>query len=70
MSAPFSLIVTDTSPLITLVLAEALDVLLHPGLPVTPRHANDGADSCIGGDCCPRRSTSQRTSTKRSKNML
>jgi hypothetical protein len=34
MSKPFSLIVTDTSPLFTLVLADALDVLLRPGLPV------------------------------------
>jgi hypothetical protein len=35
MSGPFSLIVTDTSPLFTLVLADALDVLLRPGLVVT-----------------------------------
>jgi hypothetical protein len=35
MSEPFSLIVTDTSPLFTLVLADALDVLLRPGLAVT-----------------------------------
>lgn len=34
MSRPFSLIVTDTSPLFTLVLAGSLDVLLRPGLPV------------------------------------
>lgn len=34
MSQAFSLIVTDTSPLFTLVLAGALDVLLWPGLPV------------------------------------
>lgn len=34
MSQPFSLIVTDTSPLFTLVLAGALDVLLRPALPV------------------------------------
>lgn len=34
MSQPFTLIVTDTSPLITLVLAEALDVLLRPRLAV------------------------------------
>lgn len=34
MSQPFSLIVTDTSPLFTLVLAGSLDVLLRPGLPV------------------------------------
>lgn len=34
MSGPFRLIVTDTSPLLTLVLADALDVLLRPGLPV------------------------------------
>ncbi|MSO76464.1 MAG: hypothetical protein EXQ87_06075 [Alphaproteobacteria bacterium] len=35
MSKPFSLIVTDTSPLITLVLAGSLDVLLRPGLAVS-----------------------------------
>ena len=35
MSHPFSLIVTDTSPLFTLVLADALDALLRPGLSVT-----------------------------------
>ena len=35
MSAPFGLIVTDTSPLFTLVLAGALDALLRPGLPVS-----------------------------------
>ncbi len=35
MSAPFSLIVTDTSPLFTLVLADALDMLLRPGIAVT-----------------------------------
>ena len=34
MSKPYSLIVTDTSPLFTLVLADSLDVLLRPGLPV------------------------------------
>ena len=34
MGQPFSLIVTDTSPLFTLVLADALDVLLLRGLPV------------------------------------
>ena len=34
MSQLFSLIVTDTSPLFTLVLAGALDVLLRPALPV------------------------------------
>jgi hypothetical protein len=34
VTKPFSLIVTDTSPLITLALAEALDALLRPGLPV------------------------------------
>jgi hypothetical protein len=32
---PFRLIVTDTSPLITLVLAGALDVLLRPGLAIS-----------------------------------
>ncbi len=35
MSKTFSLIVTDTSPLFTLVLAGALDTLLRPGLPVS-----------------------------------
>ena len=35
MSPPFSLIVTDTSPLLTLALADALDVLLRAGLPVS-----------------------------------
>lgn len=35
MSEPFRLIVTDTSPLITLVLADALDILLRPGLDVS-----------------------------------
>lgn len=35
MSGPFSLVVTDTSPLLTLVLADALDVLLRPDLPVS-----------------------------------
>ena len=35
MSQPFSLIVTDTSPLFNLVLADALDTLLRPGLAVS-----------------------------------
>jgi hypothetical protein len=35
VSGPFGLIVTDTSPLLTLVLADALDALLRPGLPVS-----------------------------------
>jgi hypothetical protein len=35
MSHPFNLIVTDTSPLFTLVLADALDILLRPGLAVS-----------------------------------
>ncbi|KQT85675.1 hypothetical protein [Methylobacterium sp. Leaf466] len=34
MTAPLRLIVTDTSPLLTLVLADSLDVLLRPGLPI------------------------------------
>jgi len=34
VNSPFALIVTDTSPLFTLVLAGALDVLLRPRLPV------------------------------------
>lgn len=34
MSEAFSLIVTDTSPLFTLVLADCLDALLRPGLPI------------------------------------
>jgi hypothetical protein len=35
VSDPFSLIVTDTSPLITLALANSLDALARPGLPVS-----------------------------------
>jgi hypothetical protein len=35
VSHSFSLIVTDTSPLFTLVLAEALDTLLRPGVAVS-----------------------------------
>ncbi len=35
MNPGFSLIVTDTSPLITLALAGSLDALLRPGLPVS-----------------------------------
>jgi hypothetical protein len=35
MSAPYRLIVTDTSPLFTLVLADSLDALLRPRLPVS-----------------------------------
>jgi hypothetical protein len=35
MTRRFSLIVTDTSPLFTLVLADALDTLLRPGLSVS-----------------------------------
>jgi hypothetical protein len=35
VSRPFRLIVTDTSPLLTLVLADSLDVLLRPGLAVS-----------------------------------
>jgi hypothetical protein len=35
VTGPFSLIVTDTSPLFTLVLAGSLDVLLRRGLPVS-----------------------------------
>ncbi|MGH7101455.1 MAG: hypothetical protein ACREFJ_03575 [Acetobacteraceae bacterium] len=34
MTAPYSLIVTDTSPLITLALSDSLDALLRPGLTV------------------------------------
>jgi hypothetical protein len=34
MNKPFALIVTDTSPLFTLVLAGALDTLLRPRLPI------------------------------------
>ena len=33
--APLTLIVTDTSPLITLALADSLDVLLRPNLPIS-----------------------------------
>ena len=35
MTTKYRLIVTDTSPLFTLVLADALDVLLRPGRPVS-----------------------------------
>lgn len=35
MTGPFSLIVTDTSPLFTLVLAGSFDVLLRPGIAVS-----------------------------------
>ena len=35
MSGPYRIIVTDTSPLFTLVLADSLDMLLRPGLPVS-----------------------------------
>jgi hypothetical protein len=34
VTTPYSLIVTDTSPLFTLVLAGSLDILLRPGLPI------------------------------------
>jgi len=54
---PFSLIVTDTSPLLTLVLAGSLDVLLRPGLPIsipdavyieaTRVHGAPGADQIV-----------------------
>ena len=57
MSKPFSLIVTDTPPLFTLVLADALDVLLRPGLAVsipdavyiaaTRVHGVPGADQIV-----------------------
>jgi hypothetical protein len=35
VSGPYRLIVTDTSPLFTLALADSLDALLRPGLPVS-----------------------------------
>jgi len=57
MSHPFNLIVTDTSPLFTLVLADALDTLLRPGLAVsipdavyieaTRVHGAPGADRIV-----------------------
>ena len=57
MTKIFSLIVTDTSPLFTLVLADALDVLLRPGIPVsipdavyieaTRVHGAPGADQIV-----------------------
>jgi hypothetical protein len=57
VSKPFRLIVTDTSPLFTLVLADSLDVLLRPGLPVsipdavyieaTRVHGAPGADQIV-----------------------
>jgi hypothetical protein len=57
MNKPFSLIVTDTSPLFTLVLADSLDALLRPGLAVsipdavyieaTRVHGAPGADQIV-----------------------
>jgi len=57
MTAAFSLIVTDTSPLFTLVLADSLDVLLRPGLMIsipdavyfeaTRVHGAPGADQIV-----------------------
>jgi len=57
MSKLFSLIVTDTSPLLTLALGDALDALLRPGLPVripdavyveaTRVHGAPGADRIV-----------------------
>ena len=57
MNQPFSLIVTDTSPLFTLVLAGSLDILLRPGLPVripdavyieaTRVHGTPGAEQIV-----------------------
>jgi hypothetical protein len=57
MSKLFSLIVTDTSPLLTLALGDALDALLRPGLPVripdavyveaTRVHGAPGADTIV-----------------------
>ncbi len=41
MNGPFALIVTDTSPLFTLVLADALDALLRPGIAVSIPDAVD-----------------------------
>jgi hypothetical protein len=35
MSKIFGLIVTDTSPLFKLVLADSLDALLRPGIPIS-----------------------------------
>jgi hypothetical protein len=59
VSKSFSLIVTDTSPLFTLVLGDALDALLRPGLPVripdavyieaTRVHGAPGADQSSPG---------------------
>jgi hypothetical protein len=58
MNKPFSLIVTDTSPLFTLVLADSLDALLRPGIAVripdavyieaTRVHGAPGVDKIIG----------------------
>lgn len=58
MSRLYSLIVTDTSPLLTLVLAGSLDVLLRPGLPLripdavyveaTRVHGAPGAEQIVG----------------------
>ena len=57
MSKRFALIVTDTSPLLTLALGDALDALLRPGLPVripdavyveaTRVHGAPGADLIV-----------------------
>ncbi len=57
MSKAFSLIVTDTSPLLTLLLADALDVLLRPGAsPGTTRRARGCVGNCSGGATAPSRS--------------
>lgn len=57
MTTAISLIVTDTRPLLTLALADALDALLRPGLPVripdavyieaTRVHGAPGADQIV-----------------------
>ena len=58
MTSPLRLIVTDTSPLLTLVLADALDALLRADLPVsipdavyieaTRVHGAPGAEQIVG----------------------
>jgi hypothetical protein len=58
VTKPYSLIVTDTSPLFTLALADSLDVLLRPGMPIripdavyieaTRVHGAPGAERIVG----------------------
>jgi hypothetical protein len=57
MTIAYRLIVTDTSPLFTLVLADALDALIRPSLPVDIPDA-DSLEATQGARCesgCARR---------------